>query len=137
MTEKKVCKHRWEQVWPGTYKCNKCEEYTSSNKSLTYDVSHLTSPITLAVAKPNHSVTFINSESKQVGKLDFNGDRLEFEGDADESAKVFVDAMGHWFAGRVEQEREKAAERAWKALVDAGCDWSIRQAVTDAIKGAA
>ena len=31
-------------------------------------------------------------------------------------------------------ECEKAAERAWHALVSKGADWSVRQLVTDAIR---
>jgi hypothetical protein len=31
-------------------------------------------------------------------------------------------------------EREACAERAWKALVSKGADWSVRQMVSDAIQ---
>ena len=33
----------------------------------------------------------------------------------------------------VEAEREACAERAWKALINKGADWSVRQLVSDAI----
>lgn len=32
-------------------------------------------------------------------------------------------------------EREAAAERAWTALINKGADWSVRQLVSDAIRG--
>ena len=32
-------------------------------------------------------------------------------------------------------EREAASERAWKVLINKGADWSVRQMVSDAIKG--
>jgi len=32
------------------------------------------------------------------------------------------------------QEREAASERAWKALINKGADWSVRQMVSDAIR---
>jgi len=31
-------------------------------------------------------------------------------------------------------EREAASERAWKALINKGADWSVRQMVSDAIR---
>ena len=33
-----------------------------------------------------------------------------------------------------ESEREAASERAWKALISKGADWSVRQMVSDAIR---
>lgn len=59
--------------------------------------------------KPNYNITFHNNTDtsglgKQVGRLDFNGPQLVFEGDAEESAKVFVDWIARSFKGRLEEE---------------------------------
>ena len=59
--------------------------------------------------KPNYNITFNNNRDtgglgKQVGKLDFNGPQLVFEGDAEESAKVFIDWIATAFKGRLEEE---------------------------------
>lgn len=60
--------------------------------------------------KPNHSVFFSRPpNNEQVGKLDFNGEKMTFEGEADESAKIFFDFLAECFAKRLEEER--AAER--------------------------
>jgi hypothetical protein len=79
-----------------------------------------TSQITIANFKPNYNLTFHNNHDtsgaggKQVGKLDFNGPELVFEGDAAESAQVLVDCVANAFHGRLEEER--------KSELDACCD---------------
>ena len=63
--------------------------------------------------KPDYNISFHRvvdgRNTDVVGKLDFNGPELVFEGDAAESAKVFVDWVARAFHGRLEEER--AAER--------------------------
>lgn len=61
--------------------------------------------------KPDYNITFHNNHDtsgagKQVGRLDFNGPEMVFEGDAAESAKVFIDWIAMAFKGRLEEERQ-------------------------------
>jgi hypothetical protein len=51
--------------------------------------------------KSDYTMIFSNDKGV-VGKLDFNGPALLFTGDVDESAKMFVDAVEKWFAGRMQ-----------------------------------
>jgi hypothetical protein len=71
---------------------------------------------TFAIPTPNYNITFHNNleggTGKQVGKLDFNGPEMIFEGDAAESAKVFVDFVARSFHGRLKDEREAGKEEA-------------------------
>ena len=60
--------------------------------------------------KPNYNISFHNN-GQEIGKLDFNGPELVFTGDAEESAKVFIDWIARSFAARLEEER-KAAQLA-------------------------
>lgn len=71
--------------------------------------------------KPNYNLTFHNNHAlggvgKMVGRLDFNGPELVFEGDAAESAKVFIDWIAHAFHGRLEEERRKELEACCELL---------------------
>jgi len=59
--------------------------------------------------KPKHEVTFHNGDH-QIGRLDFNGSALKFEGRAEESARVFIDFLAERFAGRLKEEREACAK---------------------------
>lgn len=62
--------------------------------------------------KPNYNITFHNNRDTgctgtQVGKLDFNGPEMVFEGDAAESAKVFIDWIAQAFKGRLDEEYKR------------------------------
>ena len=67
-------------------------------------------------SKPNYNISFHNN-GQEIGKLDFNGPALVFTGDAEESAKVFIDWIARSFYGRLEEER-KAAQRPFVGLTD-------------------
>jgi hypothetical protein len=73
---------------------------------------------TFTNSKPDYNITFHRAvegrNADVVGKLDFNGPELVFEGDAAESAQVFVDCVANAFHGRLEEER--------KSELDACCD---------------
>lgn len=51
-----------------------------------------------------YTIAFHKNE-KQIGVLDFNGPRMIFSGDADESAKVFFDFVSQQFENRLKKER--------------------------------
>jgi hypothetical protein len=75
----------------------------------------------MAELKPNYTITFHNNTDtsglgRQVGKFDFNGPELVFEGDAAESAKVFIDWAANAFEGRLKEERAKELEACCELL---------------------
>jgi hypothetical protein len=67
--------------------------------------------------KPDYNIVFKNNvgdalgaEQVQIGKLDFNGGVMKFEGNADQSAMVFMDSLATTFKGRLEAEHVSAAK---------------------------
>lgn len=54
---------------------------------------------------PNYCITF-SKDQKEIGKLDFNGPAMTFEGNAEESAKKFFDFIAHSFSDRLNKEKE-------------------------------
>lgn len=65
------------------------------------------------VAKPNYNITFQNTldgKQVQIGRLDFNGAALKFEGNAEESAVKFMDSLATTFQGRLKAEHLSAAK---------------------------
>lgn len=74
--------------------------------------------MTMAIAKPDYNITFNNtvpdadgnSKQVQIGKIDFNGGMLKFEGNADASAMVFMDSLATTFQGRLKAEHVSAAK---------------------------
>lgn len=74
--------------------------------------------LTASNIKPSYEVTFSNGD-RNIGRLDFNGDVMVFEGDAEESAQVFFNFLAEKFAGRLKEERENEREACAK-LVETG-----------------
>jgi hypothetical protein len=63
----------------------------------------------LAREAADYNVEF-HIDGRRIGRLDFNSGVMVFEGDAEESAKVFFDALAEKFADRLKEEREKERE---------------------------
>lgn len=77
--------------------------------------------ISFGPLKPDYNITFNNNTDTsgagtRVGKLDFNGPEMVFEGDAAESAKVFIDWIARAFRERLEEERLKELEACCNLL---------------------
>lgn len=69
--------------------------------------------VRLHAPKPDYNITFHNTiDDKQVkiGRLDFNGAMLKFEGNADDSARVFFDSLAVNFRKRLDDEHVAAAK---------------------------
>jgi hypothetical protein len=74
--------------------------------------------MTAAIAKPDYNICFNNtvpdedgnSKQVQIGKIDFNDGALKFEGNADQSAVVFMDSLATTFQGRLKAEHVSAAK---------------------------
>lgn len=70
---------------------------------------------TMMIARhtPDYNICFnntIDGKQVQIGKLDFNGAMLKFEGNAEESAVVFMDSLATSFHGRLKAEHVSAAK---------------------------
>ena len=101
------------------------DDFEELPKMAGWHETNLTVPtgqhLSIANLKPNYNLTFHNNRDtgglgKQVGKLDFNGPQLVFEGDAEESAKVFIDWTSRAVDGRLREERAKELEACCSLL---------------------
>jgi len=72
-----------------------------------------TSKLAVSSITPNHMFHFHNGENT-VGTLNFNGAELVFNGNADESAKVFFDFVAKYFDQRLKDEYTKGYNDAKK-----------------------
>ena len=81
---------------------------------------------------PSYNITFHNG-TKQIGRLDLSGSKMRFEGDAEESARIFFDLVARFFPQRLADERK--AERAACAKVCDDADKSTHPTdLADAIR---
>ena len=92
------------------------DDFEEMPKMAGWHEAKLTSPgdqrLSIGNVKPNYNLTFHNNRDTggtgtMVGTLDFNGPELKFTGDAEESAKVFIDWIAHAFKGRLEEEYKR------------------------------
>ena len=93
------------------------EDFDDMPKMAGWHESKLTVPegqlISFGPIKPNYNITFHRpgkdgwSNGEVIGALDFNGPEFKFTGDAEESAKMFIDWISTAFKGRLEEERAK------------------------------
>ena len=60
--------------------------------------------------KPNHNIKFNNADNVEVGTMDFNGGSLKFEGNAEESAIVFMNWINKIFQERLKEEYDRGYE---------------------------
>jgi hypothetical protein len=119
------CKHDWHFVGDTlAMQCRHCKTQTGPRdadqltrdmfETTEYDTTQFYMPtgqLQVANFKPNYNLTF-HRDGQEVGKFDFNGPEMIFEGDAAESAKVFVDWVANAFRGRLEEEREAGRKEA-------------------------
>ncbi len=77
-----------------------------------YTVTAATPPLYI---KPNYSITFSN-DSGVIGAMDFNGPKFKFTGNAEESAKIFMDWAANSFSSRFAQSAKDDVVR--KAVLD-------------------
>ena len=61
----------------------------------------------------SHNITF-HQDSKEVGRLDFNGPEMTFEGDMAESARLFMQFVAQSFAVRFKEEYQRGYDAAKK-----------------------
>lgn len=125
------CKHDWHFIMDtDRLRCRRC--HTETGSWLAEQVTVPTGQLHIADLKPNYNIT-LHRHGQEIGKLDFNGPELVFEGDAAESAKVFIDWVANTFHGRLKEEREAAYDQvlqdikemrpATKAVKDKDADW--------------
>ena len=69
---------------------------------------------TLVPRKQIATIKVQNGNNETIGTLDFNGPEMVFTGNADESAKVFIDFVAERFSDRLKQEREAEREACAK-----------------------
>jgi hypothetical protein len=89
----------------------------TNKKELNIDTSDWNKVIctdnALSLFKPSHIVTFFNKELKEVGKFDFNEDKLKFEGDVEESTQVFIDFLLNAFNQRIEEIKKESYKEGY------------------------
>ena len=64
--------------------------------------------------RPAYTITMRRPDNSDAGQLDFNGPKLIFTGDAEESAKIFINWLSIRWEQRLQEEREAEREACAK-----------------------
>ena len=67
--------------------------------------------------EPNHNIVFHGPNGKEVGRLDFNGEQVKFDGQADVSAEVFIEWVRKTFHTRVQADKGEVLKRVMDDLL--------------------
>ena len=104
---------------------------------MTDNSSDIAIPVgTFAFHRPIQSYTInFHNGTEVVGRFDFNGPKMTFEGDVDASVELFVKALSHWFDGRLKQEREAERDRCCRIVYGMAGSDNVAQRTVEAIRG--
>ena len=73
--------------------------------------------VQIGAQKQNHNIVFHGPNGKEIGRFDFNGEELKFDGKADTSAQVFVEWARKQFNDRALADKRDVLKLVVDALV--------------------
>jgi len=93
--------------------------HTTDSHSYTMNntVNQTLNSVQIGAQKQNHNIVFHGPSGKEIGRFDFNGDEMKFDGQADTSAKVFVEWARRTFADRALEDKRSVLKEVMDALV--------------------
>jgi hypothetical protein len=97
----------WSQIGavdPNTYLIN-----NTANQTLN--------SVQIGAQKQNHNIVFHGPNGKEVGRFDFNGNELHFDGNADISAQVFIEWATRNWRDRLINEKLDVIKQVTDALL--------------------
>ena len=97
----------WSQIGavdPNTYLIN-----NTANQTLN--------SVQIGAQKQNHNIVFHGPNGKEVGRFDFNGNELHFDGNADISAQVFIEWATRNWRDRLINEKLDVIKEVMDALL--------------------
>jgi hypothetical protein len=98
----------WSQIGavdPNTYLINNTANQTLNAVQLTNN------------SATNHNIVFHGPNGKEVGRFDFNGEEMKFDGQADVSAGVFIEWVRRQFHDRVLADKRDVLKEVIDALL--------------------
>jgi hypothetical protein len=86
--------------------------YTMTNTS-----NQTLNAVQIGSMKQHHSVVFHGPNGKEVGRFDFSGEELKFDGSADISAQVFIEWASRTYRERLINEKLDVIKQVQDALL--------------------
>jgi hypothetical protein len=91
--------------------------YDANTYTINNTATQTLNAVRVGAQTQNHSVIFHGPNGKEVGRFDFNGDELRFDGSADISAQVFIEWASRAFRERLINEKLDVFKKVQDALL--------------------
>ena len=91
--------------------------YSPNTYTINNTASQTLNSVQIGAQKQNHNIVFHGPNGKEIGRFDFNGEELKFDGKADTSAQVFVEWARKQFNDRALADKRDVLKLVVDALV--------------------
>lgn len=91
--------------------------YDANTYTMTNTATQTLNAVQIGTQKQNYNVVFHGPNGKEVGRFDFSGGELRFDGSADISAQVFIEWASRAYRDRLINEKLDVFKRVQDALL--------------------
>lgn len=91
--------------------------YDANTYTMTNTATQTLNAVQIGTQKQNYNVVFHGPNGKEVGRFDFSGGELRFDGSADISAQVFIEWASRTYRDRLINEKLDVFKRVQDALL--------------------
>ena len=91
--------------------------YDANTYTINNTATQTLNAVQIGSMKQNHNVVFHGPNGKEVGRFDFNGEQMKFDGQADVSAGVFIEWARKTFHARVLEDKRAILKEVMDALL--------------------
>ncbi len=91
--------------------------YDANTYTINNTASQTLNAVQIGSQKQNHNIVFHGPNGKEVGRFDFNGEQMKFDGQADVSAGVFIEWARKSFHARVLEDKRAILKEVMDALL--------------------
>ena len=91
--------------------------YDANTYTMNNTANQTLSAVQIGAQKQNHNIVFHGPNGKEVGRFDFNGNELHFDGNADISAQVFIEWATRNWRDRLINEKLDVIKQVTDALL--------------------
>lgn len=91
--------------------------YDAYSYTINNTANQTLNAVQIGAQKQNHNIVFHGPSGKEIGRFDFNGDEMKFDGQADTSAQVFIEWARRTFADRALEDKRSVLKEVMDALV--------------------
>jgi hypothetical protein len=91
--------------------------YDAHTYTINNTANQTLNAVQIGAQRQNHNIVFHGPSGKEVGRFDFNGDEMKFDGQADVSAAIFIEWARKSFNDRALEDKRSVLKEVMDALL--------------------